>query len=37
MNFNIGMRIPPKIGAEGIDKVVAWAVQAGLDTLDVPD
>jgi sugar phosphate isomerase/epimerase len=36
MNFKIGMRIPPKIGKEGIDSVASWAVDAGLDVLDVP-
>lgn len=36
MNYNIGMRIPGKIGEEGIEKVALWASQAGLDTLDVP-
>jgi sugar phosphate isomerase/epimerase len=36
MIFNIGMRIPPKIGAEGIEKVALWAAQVGLNTLDVP-
>ncbi|OAS85879.1 MULTISPECIES: sugar phosphate isomerase/epimerase family protein [Metabacillus] len=36
MIFNIGMRIPPKIGAEGIEKVASWAAQVGLNTLDVP-
>lgn len=36
MNFQIGMRIPPKIGAEGMEKVSSWAAEVGLDTLDVP-
>ena len=36
MNYNIGMRIPQKIGEEGIKKVALWAAQAGLDKLDVP-
>ncbi|MBP1991799.1 sugar phosphate isomerase/epimerase family protein [Paenibacillus eucommiae] len=36
MNFKIGMRIPPLIGAEGIEKTAAWAAGAGLDILDVP-
>jgi sugar phosphate isomerase/epimerase len=36
MNLNIGMRIPPKIGAEGIGAAAAWAAEAGLDILDVP-
>lgn len=36
MNFKIGMRIPPKIGAEGIENTAAWAAEIGLDVLDVP-
>ncbi|GGH79286.1 sugar phosphate isomerase/epimerase [Pullulanibacillus pueri] len=36
MGFSIGMRIPGKIGAEGIEKVAKWANEIGLDTLDVP-
>ncbi len=36
MNFKIGMRIPPKIGAEGIENVAAWSAEAGLDIIDVP-
>ncbi|SFL58040.1 Sugar phosphate isomerase/epimerase [Gracilibacillus orientalis] len=36
MNFNIGMRIPPKIGAEGMEKIASWASEVGLDILDVP-
>ncbi|MGM7723002.1 sugar phosphate isomerase/epimerase family protein [Metabacillus sp. Hm71] len=36
MKCQIGMRIPPKIGAEGIESAAAWAAQVGLDTLDVP-
>ncbi|RED63210.1 sugar phosphate isomerase/epimerase family protein [Cohnella lupini] len=36
MNFNIGMRIPPKIGETGIQAVAEWAVKTGLDVLDVP-
>ena len=35
MNVQIGMRIPPKIGAEGIIKTADWAASAGLDILDV--
>jgi sugar phosphate isomerase/epimerase len=37
MNFSIGMRIPPKIGEEGIQAVASWAAKAGLDVLDVPE
>lgn len=36
MNFKLGMRIPPKMRAEGIEAVAAWAARAGLDELDVP-
>lgn len=36
MSFRIGMRIPPKIGAEGIEQTALWAAEAGLDVLDVP-
>lgn len=32
----IGMRIPPKIGSEGIERTAAWAAEAGLGLLDVP-
>ncbi|MFC5649413.1 sugar phosphate isomerase/epimerase family protein [Paenibacillus solisilvae] len=35
MNNPIGMRIPPKIGAEGIQQVAKWAAGIGLDILDV--
>lgn len=35
MNFNIGMRIPPKIGSQGIEQVASWAAKVELDTLDV--
>lgn len=36
MKVQIGMRIPPKIGAEGMEQVAAWAAGAHLDVLDVP-
>lgn len=36
MSNPIGMRIPPKIGAEGIRQTALWAAEAGLDILDVP-
>jgi sugar phosphate isomerase/epimerase len=36
MKYRIGMRIPPKIGAEGIGRTAKWAAEAGLDFLDVP-
>ncbi|WP_274651423.1 sugar phosphate isomerase/epimerase family protein [Paenibacillus humicola] len=36
MSVKLGMRIPPKIGAEGIEKAAVWAKEAGLDVLDVP-
>lgn len=36
MNFKLGMRIPPKMGAEGIVNVAKWAANNGLDVLDVP-
>jgi sugar phosphate isomerase/epimerase len=36
MKYRIGMRIPPKIGAEGIDRTARWAAETGLDFLDVP-
>jgi len=35
MAWNIGMRIPPKINSQGIEKVASWAVEIGLDVLDV--
>jgi sugar phosphate isomerase/epimerase len=37
MKLPIGMRIPPRIGKEGIEAVAAWAAEAGLDALDVPE
>lgn len=36
MSWKIGMRIPPKIGAEGMEKTAAWAARNGIDVLDVP-
>lgn len=36
MNNKIGMRIPPKMGAEGIEAVVRWGSSIGLDVIDVP-
>jgi sugar phosphate isomerase/epimerase len=36
MKVQIGMRIPPKIGAEGLEQVATWAAGAGLDVLDIP-
>lgn len=36
MTFEIGMRIPPRIGREGIEKIAEWAGHSGLDVLDVP-
>jgi len=37
MSYRIGMRIPPRIGAEGIAKTAEWAARNGLDVLDVPE
>ncbi|MCZ8515216.1 sugar phosphate isomerase/epimerase [Paenibacillus filicis] len=34
--MRIGMRIPPKMGSEGIESVAVWAAGSGLDVLDVP-
>ncbi|MDD9268170.1 sugar phosphate isomerase/epimerase family protein [Paenibacillus sp. GCM10023248] len=36
MKLKIGMRIPPRIGAEGMEQTAVWAAAAGLDVLDVP-
>nr|WP_144926271.1 sugar phosphate isomerase/epimerase [Paenibacillus bovis] len=36
MSFKIGMRIPPKIGAQGMESVASWAKSVGLDVVDVP-
>ncbi|NBD25378.1 sugar phosphate isomerase/epimerase family protein [Paenibacillus glycinis] len=36
MNVKLGMRIPPKIGAEGIEKTAQWAASVGLEVLDLP-
>jgi len=35
MKVKLGMRIPPKIGAEGMNQVAQWAASAGLDVLDI--
>ncbi|KKI90392.1 hypothetical protein WQ54_20750 [Bacillus sp. SA1-12] len=36
MTKKIGMRIPPKIGADGIESVAKWASSNGIDIIDVP-
>jgi sugar phosphate isomerase/epimerase len=36
MNKKIGMRISPKIGAEGMESVTRFAASIGLDVIDVP-
>ncbi|NBC72319.1 TIM barrel protein [Paenibacillus sacheonensis] len=36
MNVKLGMRIPPKIGAEGMAQTAQLAVNAGLEVLDLP-
>lgn len=36
MNYEIGMRISPKIGEEGINSVAQWAASIGIDVIDVP-
>src|SRR4051794_19017890 len=36
MTKKIGMRIPPKIGADGMEAVTKFAVSIGLDVIDVP-
>ncbi|MCV9885915.1 sugar phosphate isomerase/epimerase family protein [Metabacillus halosaccharovorans] len=36
MNRQIGMRIPPKLGAEGIESLAKWASSIGIDVIDVP-
>ncbi|MCJ7842344.1 sugar phosphate isomerase/epimerase [Lederbergia sp. NSJ-179] len=36
MKFQIGMRIPPHIGKQGIEQVANWAASVGLDVIDVP-
>nr|WP_265415901.1 sugar phosphate isomerase/epimerase [Paenibacillus albus] len=36
IKLQIGTRIPPKIGAQGLESTAAWAASVGLDTLDVP-
>ena len=36
MNSRIGMRIPPKIGLEGMESVARFAACLGLDVIDVP-
>jgi sugar phosphate isomerase/epimerase len=37
MAIPIGMLIPPRIGEQGIEVVVAWAKQLGLGALDLPE
>jgi sugar phosphate isomerase/epimerase len=34
-SFPIGLRIPGRMGAEGLEAVAAWAKAAGLDALDL--
>ncbi|MGQ4667945.1 sugar phosphate isomerase/epimerase family protein, partial [Metabacillus halosaccharovorans] len=36
MNRQIGMRIPPKLGADGIESLAKWASSIGIDVIDVP-
>jgi sugar phosphate isomerase/epimerase len=36
MVFQIGMRIPPKLGSLGMQGVAAWAAEAEIDVIDVP-
>jgi sugar phosphate isomerase/epimerase len=36
MATSIGMIIPPKIRAQGMQRVTAWAREVGLDALDLP-
>ena len=36
MTIGIGMLIPPKIRAQGIEGVISWAREVGLDALDLP-
>ncbi len=36
MAIGIGMLIPPKIRAQGIEKVATWAREVGLNALDLP-
>jgi sugar phosphate isomerase/epimerase len=37
MNVAIGMLIPPRIAAQGIESVVTWARDVGLGALDLPE
>jgi len=37
MNVSIGTLIPPRLAAQGIESVVAWAKEAGLGALDLPE
>lgn len=37
MSVPIGMVIPPRLGAQGIEAVAAWASQLGLGALDLPE
>ncbi|MEP7356063.1 MAG: sugar phosphate isomerase/epimerase [Anaerolineales bacterium] len=37
MPISIGMLIPPKLGAKGIEAVAVWAKAAGLGALDLPE
>src|SRR5690625_1421872 len=36
MHYDIGMRIPPKIGEKKFEQIAKWAKDIGLDVLDVP-
>ncbi len=36
VSFRIGLRIPPKLGASGLESVASWAASVGLGALDLP-
>ncbi len=36
MSLPVGLRIPPKIGAQGLDAVARWGPTVGLGALDLP-
>ncbi|SFL90764.1 Sugar phosphate isomerase/epimerase [Gracilibacillus orientalis] len=37
MDYQIGMRLSPNMGEEGIEYVAKWAASIGLDVIDVPE
>ena len=37
MSFDIGLRIPPKLGSQGLEALATWGKSVGLKALDLPN